>query len=277
MKIYMNEMHDEERAFYGARDAKLINCIFDGPADGESALKETAGLEIENCDFLLRYPLWHTDGAVITDCRMTETCRAALWYDNDIIIKNSELGGIKAVRECNNVSLEGCSVNSTEFGWFSKKIKMKDCELVSEYPFLHSSEMEFDGLRMKGKYSFQYTENVTFRNCELDTKDAFWHSRNVTVYDSVVKGEYLAWYSENLRLVRCKIIGTQPLCYAKGLVIEECEMIDCDLSFEKSEVTASVKGGITSVKNPLCGTITADSVGEVIIDDEESRGRVVLR
>lgn len=41
---------------------------------------------------------------------------------------------------------------------------------------------------------------------------------------SIVKGEYLAWYSENLRLVRCKIIGTQPLCYAKGLVLEDCEM-----------------------------------------------------
>ena len=68
---------------------------------------------------------------------------------------------------------------------------MKNCTLVSEYPFLHSSEMKFDRLHMTAKYSFQYTENVTFRNCELNTKDAFWHSKNVTVYDSVIKGEYL--------------------------------------------------------------------------------------
>ena len=32
-------------------------------------------------------------------------------------------------------------------------------------------------------------------------------------------------------------IRDRPLCYAKGLVLENCEMIDCDLSFEKSEVT----------------------------------------
>ena len=55
------------------------------------------------------------------------------------------------------------------------------------------------------------------------------------------QGEYLAWYSENLRLVRCKIIGTQPLCYAKNLVLEDCEMEGADLSFEYSEVTATVK------------------------------------
>ena len=123
---------------------------------------------------------------------------------------------------------------------------------------------------MSGKYSFQYTKNVTIKNSQLKTKDAFWHSKNVTVYDSVLQGEYLGWYSENLHLVRCKIIGTQPLCYAKGLVLEDCEMIDCDLSFEKSEVTASVKGTILSVKNPLSGTITADAINEIIQEAPDS-------
>ena len=42
MKLYKNETHDEERAFYGVRGARFINCEFSGEADGESALKETA-------------------------------------------------------------------------------------------------------------------------------------------------------------------------------------------------------------------------------------------
>ena len=107
---------------------------------------------------------------------------------------------------------------------------------------------------------------MTIKNSYLDTKDAFWHSQNVTVYDSVVKGEYLGWYSENLRLIRCKIIGTQPLCYAKGLKLEECEMIDTDLSFEKSEVQATIVGHIISIKNPTKGLIKANSIGEIIQD-----------
>ena len=44
-------------------------------------------------------------------------------------------------------------------------------------------------------------------------------------------------------------------------------MEDADLSFENSEVTATVNGGITSVKNPFHGSITADSYGEVLLDE----------
>ncbi len=274
MTIYSNEIHDEERAFYGINNAQLINCTFEGPADGESALKETSNLNIEKCNFLLRYPLWHTDEAVISECLMTETCRAALWYDTNIKIKNSELGGIKALRECKDIELSDCKINSTEFGWFCHNIKMQNCELISEYPFMQCSEMKFNSLKMNAKYSFQYVRNVTFRNCELNTKDAFWHSKNVTVYDSIVKGEYLGWYSENLHLIRCKIIGTQPLCYAKGLVLEDCEMVDCDLSFEKSDVTATVIGEITSIKNPVSGRIISDSVGEIIVENSDCKCKI---
>ena len=127
--------------------------------------------------------------------------------------------------------------------------------------------MDIDGLNMTGKYSFQYVRNVIIRNSELNTKDAFWHSKNVTVTDSVVRGEYLGWYSEDIKLIRCKIIGTQPLCYCKGLILEDCTMEQTDLSFENSEVTANVSGHIDSVKNPLRGEICADSIGEVILEN----------
>ena len=110
--------------------------------------------------------------------------------------------------------------------------------------------------------------SVTFKNCVFDTKDAFWHAKNVTVEDSVVKGEYLAWYAENIRFVHCKISGTQPLCYVKGLVLEDCEMEDCDLSFERSEVEADIIGHIDSVKNPITGHITADSIGDIILEED---------
>jgi hypothetical protein len=132
---------------------------------------------------------------------------------------------------------------------------------------------------MKGKYSFQYMENLTITNSMLDTKDAFWHSKNVTVKDSIVKGEYLAWFSEDLTLINCHIQGTQPLCYCKNLKLINCTMDDADLAFEYSEVEADVKGHIISVKNPKEGSITADSVGEIIMEDAvmECNGKVIIR
>ena len=258
---------DEERALYGTRNALIRNCTFAGPADGESALKECRDITVEDCRFLLRYPFWHVTSAHISRIAMTETCRAAFWYDRDLHVSDSTLGGIKAFREMDGCSLARCTIDSKEFGWRCRDLTLKDCRLESEYPFFWCSGMEIDGLEMKGKYSFQYCENLVIRNSVLDTKDAFWHAKNVTVYDSVIKGEYLAWYSENLRLVRCKIIGTQPLCYCKNLVLEDCQTELCDLSFENSQVTATIRGAVDSVKNPAGGVIEADSIGQVILDE----------
>ena len=38
--LYENLVLDEERALYGIHDAEIKNCRFEGPADGESFLKE---------------------------------------------------------------------------------------------------------------------------------------------------------------------------------------------------------------------------------------------
>ena len=164
---------------------------------------------------------------------------------------------------------------SAEFGWFSDNVTLTDSNLEGEYVFLRTSNIKMSEVKQKGKYSFQYIENSTFENCNFDTKDAFWHAKNVTVRNSVIKGEYLAWYSEGLTLENCTVIGTQPLCYAKGLRLINCRMIDADLSFERSEVEASLTEPIISIKNPLLGTVTAPLVKEMIFDDKCARGIVV--
>lgn len=266
--IIENKVFDEERALYGLKDAEIKNCKIDGPADGESALKECDRISVDGCYFNLRYPFWHTDNTVIKNSEMTSLCRAALWYNKNIQIIDSKLNGIKALRESKEISLKGCEADSPEFLWRCSDIKIDNCKITSEYPFFESRNIDIKQLNMKGKYSFQYVEDVEINDSYLDTKDAFWHSKNVTVCDSVVKGEYLGWYSENLRLIRCKIIGTQPLCYCKGLYIEDCTMEDTDLSFERSEVNATVNGEIDSVKNPVSGSITADGIKEIILESE---------
>lgn len=264
--IFQNTQYDEERALYGIKDSTVTGCRFDGPADGESALKECAGVTVEDCYFNLRYPFWHVDHALIRNCEMTENCRAALWYDFDVTIEHCRMNGIKALRECRNIHLNDTQIESPEFLWRCSDIHVKNSRLVSEYPFFECKDITIDGLSMQGKYSFQYVENMTIRNSNLDTKDAFWHSKNVTVTDSVVKGEYLGWYSENLKLVRCHIIGTQPLCYCKGLILEDCTTEGTDLSFERSEVQATIRGSIDGVKNPRSGRIQADEIGELLLE-----------
>ena len=276
----VGKQFDEERALYYLQHTDVKDCVFAGPADGESVLKEARDVGVINCDFSLRYPLWHVQGFRMENSKMDELTRAAIWYACDGEIVNSTLGGIKAVRECRNISLTGCDIVSQEFGWKSSDIQLKDTSVTAEYIFMDSRNVKLENVKMKGKYSFQYMENLEIRDSYLDTKDAFWHSKNVTVVNSTLKGEYLAWFSESLTLINCHITGTQPLCYCKDLKLINCTMEGTDLSFEYSDVEADIKGHVDSVKNPRSGHITLDSVGEVIMTDDvvmECTGEVHIR
>ncbi len=275
MSIYQNQTFDEERALYGTSGTRVLSCRFDGPADGESALKESRDIEAKDCYFNLRYPFWHDTNVQILDCEMTANCRAALWYSEGIRITSSKLHGIKALRECSDVLIEDSDIISPEFGWSVKDITMKDTSVQSEYFMMRSERLTFDRVKLQGKYSFQYITDSVFTNCDFDTKDAFWHARNVVVKDSTVRGEYLGWYCENVTFENCTIIGTQPLCYCKGLKLINCRMIDTDLSFEKSEVDATITTVVDSIKNPKSGVIKVPGVKEVIMDDPNARGEII--
>nr|MBQ4319259.1 DUF3737 family protein [Clostridia bacterium] len=272
--IIENKTYDEERALYESESLLAVNCRFDGPADGESAFKESRSIRTENCFFNLRYPFWHDDGVEIVGCEMTAMCRAALWYSNNIKIENTKLHGTKALRECSDIVINAGDINSQEFGWFSHSIKMTASKAEGEYFMLRSDGLNFDNMELKGKYSFQYIENSVFESCRFDTKDAFWHAKNVTVRNSVIKGEYLAWYCENMTFENCIISGTQPFCYSKGLKLINCEMHDADLAFEKSEVEAEITTPVISIKNPYTGSITVPKVNELIITDERAKCKI---
>ena len=276
MTLIENKTFDMERALYGSDGLLASKCTFDGPADGESALKECHNIQVSECYFNLRYPFWHDNMLSISGSEMTEKCRAALWYSSDIDISGSKLHGIKALRECKNVNMRGCDIISPEFGWSVHNITMKDCTVQGEYFMMRSTGLDFNNVQLDGKYSFQYIENSVFENCSFDTKDAFWHAKDVTIKNSIVKGEYLAWYCENVTFENCKITGTQPLCYCKGLKLVNCEMYDADLCFEKSETEAVIITPVISIKNPLSGNIYIPSACEVIRDDSNSKGKVIV-
>lgn len=278
-KVIKNRTFPEERALYHLQNTSVMKCVFEGEADGESALKEAVDIDVDSCTFALRYPLWHTKRFSMKNSVMKESCRAPIWYANNGTITDCVINGVKAVRECNNIALSKCEISSIEFGWKSRDISLNESSIVAEYLFLDGKNITLKKVNMKGKYSFQYNDGLTIEDSVLDTKDAFWHSKNITVKNSIIKGEYLAWFSENLTLINCKIIGTQPFCYCKKLKLINCTMEGCDLSFEYSDVNAEINGRIDSVKNPKSGIIVADEIGETVMEDAvmECTGKVKIR
>ena len=236
---------------------------------GESALKECSDIEASECEFQGKYPFWHTDGFTVRNCIFRPGARAALWYSKNLVMSDTLVEAPKMFREMTNLRLERVRIpDAQETLWHCSDVVLNDVEVANaDYLFMHSANIRIDNYRQHGNYSFQYCRNVEIRNAEIFSKDAFWNTEDVTVYDSTIDGEYLGWHSRRLRLVRCSISGTQPLCYCRDLVMEDCRMApDCDLAFEDSEVRATVSTPITSIKNPLRGEIRCPEVGEVIID-----------
>ena len=131
----INKQFDEERSLYNAKSTDIINCVFAGPADGESVLKEARDIYLEDCSFSLRYPLWHVEGFKMEKTTMDDKTRAPIWYAKDGEIVNSEITGVKSVRECKNISVKDSKIDSTEFGWKCDGISLKDTEITSEYIF----------------------------------------------------------------------------------------------------------------------------------------------
>lgn len=268
MKTIRNTEFEGERPLYASRDLKIENVIVH---EGESALKESAGVEAVDCIFEGRYPFWCCDGAKISGCTFKEESRAPIWYSKNVEMKDCEVLAPKILRELDGVTLEKCRFpKAVETLWKCRSVKASECGFEgADYLFFGSRGIRLNDIHLKGKYTFQYCSDIEIHDSILDTKDAFWESSDIVIYDSVVKGEYLAWYSSGLKLVRCLISGTQPLCYAKNLILEDCSFApDADLAFEYSEVQASIRGRITSVKNPLTGHIKAsEGYGEIIMDE----------
>lgn len=65
---------------------------------------------------------------------------------------------------------------------------------------------------------------------------------------------------ENVTFENGRIIGIQ-LFYCKGLKPINCEMADCDLDFERSEIRGAITTPAFSMKNPLSGWIPVPDTG----------------
>lgn len=265
-QLISNTFFEGERPLFATHDIRVENVKF---YPGESALKECTDVEAYRCEFMCKYPFWHNDRTLIDDCLFTVYSRAAIWYSKNIRMTGSRVDAPKMFREVDGLYLENVKLsNAGETMWNCRDITLRGVEAqCGDYIFMNCKGIDIDGFSLQGNYSFQDAKNVVVRNAKLDSKDAFWKTENVTVYDSEINGEYLGWHSKNLRLVNCKISSTQALCYCTDLVLENCTFSgECDLCFEYSTVEAVVGGHIVSVKNPAGGFITADSIGEIIID-----------
>ena len=256
-----------ERALFASHDMRVMDCEFN---DGESPLKHSSDIELKDCVFGWKYPLWYCKNVHVVGCKWLETARAGVWYTDNITIQNADIQAPKNFRRCNGLILSDAIIpNAAETLWDCKNVNLNKVTAKGDYFAMNSENIEVDGLELDGNYSFDGCKNVTVKNSKLMSKDSFWNCENVTVYDSYISGEYLGWNSKDLTFINCTIESLQGMCYIDNLVMKNCKLVNTTLAFEYSSVDATIDSGIDSVFNPKEGTITADSIGELILERDQ--------
>ncbi len=267
-----------ERALFMSRDLKIFDTIFD---DGESPLKESRGIELQNCMFKWKYPLWYCRDIRVRDCQWFEMARAGVWYTDDMEVDRAVIEAPKNFRRCRRLTLRDVDMpNAAETLWHCDGVTLENVSVKGDYFGMNSRNVTAENLRLVGNYSFDGGKNITVTGSRLLSKDAFWNGENILVRDSFISGEYLGWNGKNLTFENCTIESLQGMCYIENLTMRRCKLLNTTLAFEYSTVEADIDGSVDSVINPTSGTIRADAIGELIIEKDKvdpGKTRILLR
>jgi len=265
MEEIKQELLTGERAKYNTHDAKFVDCTF---ADGESPLKESSDIELRNCIFKWKYPLWYCKNIKVYNTTWLDTARSGIWYTDNICIKDSFIEAPKQFRRSKNIYIENTMIpNAEEFLWTCENVTLKNVQAKGNYFGMNCKNVNISNFTLAGNYAFDGASNIEIHNAKMNSKDSFWNCENVTVYDSTIIGEYLGWNSKNITFINCIIDSNQGMCYMDGIHMVNCKLLNTDLSFELcKDVDAVINSDIVSVKNPISGRIEANKIGEIILD-----------
>ncbi len=256
-----------ERPLFGTHNLSIYDTIF---TDGESPLKECSDIELSGCMFKWKYPLWYSKNIHAKECIWFEMARAGVWYTDNIYVEDCQIEAPKNFRRCNGITFKNVSFpNAAETLWSCQNVNMEQVVAKGDYFAMNCTDMKVNNFTLYGNYSFDGAKNIEIHNSRLLSKDAFWNSENVTVYNSFISGEYLGWNAKNLTLIDCTVESLQGMCYIDNLIMKNCKLINTTLAFEYSTVEADITSKIDSVINPSAGSITADSIGELIIEKDK--------
>ena len=155
-QIIRAKQFDEERALYNLKNADVVDCVFAGPADGESALKESRDVNVQNCSFSLRYPLWHVEKFKLDKSVMDELTRAAVWYAKGGMITDSR-----------NIHLNRVKMKGKYSFQYIKDLVIEDCVLDTKDAFWHSENVMVINSEVKGEYLGWFSDGLTLINCKI--------------------------------------------------------------------------------------------------------------
>ena len=267
MRKIVNGDYSGERSLFKEENLSIDSSRFH---DGESPLKESKNIRVKKTSFEWKYPFWYSKNIKVKDSIFQEMARSGIWYTKNISLENCIIEAPKEFRRSKRIKIINCEFkDAKETLWECENILIKDSSFIGDCLLMNSKDIEIENMKLDGNYCCDGAKNVVIKNSTLISKDSFWNAENVYVENSVIIGEYIGWNSKNVTFKNCKIESNQGFCYMKDLTLIDCILENTTLAFEYSSVNVTVNSKIDSVKNPISGTIIADEIGELILDESD--------
>ena len=224
MNLIKDELFGGERPLFAVKDTRLEHITI---VDGESGIKFCRNLEADNCSFYGKYPWWHVDGSLITNCYF-----AVFWKVNGLKVRGLTLhDGTYPFMFCENVDVDGL-------------------ESDSKYVFQYVKNAVIRNSRIVTKDAFWETENVTIYDSTLDGEYLGWHSKNLKLVRCHIAGEQPLCYIDGLTLEDCTFDAACDRCF-------EDTVLDADIKGDITNIKNPRSGSIR-VRGKV-GSITIDS------------------
>ena len=125
------EIFTGERAMFGAKGLNFTNCIFE---DGESPLKHSSNLKLNECVFAYKYPLWYASNITLNGGYLEPLARAGMWYSTNLSFKDLVINAPKSFRKSSQISLENVNFSdAAETLWRCSDVKIKNVFAKGDY------------------------------------------------------------------------------------------------------------------------------------------------
>ena len=266
MEFLKNNTYEGERALFKGNNLNIDNCKFQ---NGESPLKESKNIKINNSTFSWKYPLWYAEDVEVKNTTFELMSRSGIWYTKNITLDNCNIIAPKEFRRSKNITILNSEFkDASETLWNCENVTMKNVKAKGDYLLMNSKGVNIDNLYLDGNYVLDGASDIVVKNSILNAKDSFWNCENVIVENTKIIGEYIGWNSKNVTFINCEIESHQGFCYMDNVKLINCKLINTDLAFEYSSVEATINSPVDSIKNPTKGSIKCLGVGELILDDD---------
>ncbi len=195
----------------------------------------------------------------------------ALYNLTSALVRNCKFAGEEdgesALKECRDVTLDGCKFELRYPLWHAKGYEMLNCEMADTVraPIWYSDNGTIIKSRIDGIKCLRECKNTYIENSSIVSDEFGWLCDGVKFESTEIEAQYLLFQTKNIEAKNLKMKGKYSFQYCENVVIEDSFLDTKDAFWHAKNVTvknSTVKGeylawfseGLTLINCKIIGT-----------------------